>query len=165
MLKGSNIFLRKLSPSDAEVILKWENNAANWEISGTTTPFTEAEIDVFVNGEHDIVKNKQIRYIICLNEIELVIGTIDLFEFDSLNKTIGIGVLIAEDVHRKKGYAGEALALLLDYCSNELSVVNAFCNITKDNEASIRLFEKNGFQFIEERKLYNNRVNYYEKAF
>ncbi|PCJ27027.1 MAG: GNAT family N-acetyltransferase [Flavobacteriales bacterium] len=162
MLKSNNIFLRTLHSSDAEVMLKWENNPKNWEVSGTKEAFTKEEINAFVNGVHDIKENQQIRYVICLNDTEKSIGTIDLFEYEAKNQKTGIGILIAETEYRKKGYASEALKLIIDYCRNELNAVNLFCNITKDNTTSIRLFEKCGFQFIEERILFKNEVNYYE---
>jgi len=162
VLVGKHIFLRKLQPTDIDVLLKWENDTENWKVSGTKKPFTHSEIESFVNGKHDLYLNEQIRYVICLNDSEMQIGTIDLFEFDEHGKTVGIGVLIAERARRNYGYASEALSLVVDYCRNELSLVNLFCNIQKDNVTSIRLFEKNGFQFIEEKELFGKPVNYYE---
>lgn len=162
MLISKNIFLRKLQPSDADAMFEWENNPENWKVSGTTKPFTKKEINAFVNTDCDINRHQQIRYVICSNLTQQAIGTIDLFEFDVNEKRVGIGVLIAEVGNRKKGYAKEALMLMIDYCRNELEIVTIFCNILKDNAASIRLFEKCGFCFIEEQVLYENEVNYYE---
>lgn len=162
MLVGEHIFLRKLLLSDVGVILKWENNPENWKISGTTKAFTALEIETFVSQPQDLKVNQQFRYVICLNDSKNPIGTLDLFEFDEQNKSVGIGVLIAEKVHRNKGCASEALALVIKYCRNELNLVNLFCNIQKDNATSIRLFEKNGFQFIQEKELFGKPVNYYE---
>ena len=162
LLITENIFLRELQPNDAEVMLEWENNPNNWEVSGTKTRFTKEEIVAFINAEHSINKNKQIRYVICLTVSKQPIGTIDLFELDVIKKEIGVGVLIAEARNRNKGYATESLKIIIDYCRNELKVVNLFCSIIKDNTSSIRLFEKCGFQFIEERVLFENEVNYYE---
>lgn len=162
MLISENIFLRKLQPGDADSMFKWENDRENWKVSGTTKPFTKKEINAFVNTDCDINRHQQIRYVICLNLTQQAIGTIDLFEFDTQQKKIGVGVLIAESGNRKKGYAKEALTLIMDYCRNELEIVTIFCNILKDNVISIRLFEKCGFQFIGERTLFNNEVNYYE---
>ncbi|PCI94438.1 MAG: GNAT family N-acetyltransferase [Flavobacteriales bacterium] len=162
LLKSQNIFLRKLESTDVDLILEWENNIENWEVSGTVKPFTKEEIEQFVNGNHDIYENKQIRYVICLVANNRAIGALDLFEFDSQNKTVGVGVLIAETENRRTGYASDSLNLICDYCSNELNVVTIFCNILKDNIASIRLFEKNGFQFVEERILFKKPINYYE---
>ena len=165
MLKSENIFLRLLQPTDVDVILKWENNPENWNISGTVNPFTREEIFNFVNANHDIEKNEQIRYVICLKSTKEPVGTIDLFEYNSQDNIVGIGVLIANEEHRKKGFAKEALNLIIAYCRNELHIVTIFCNIVKKNKASIRLFEGCEFQFIDERILFENEVNYYEKTF
>tara|TARA_B110000263_G_C14992143_1_gene366475 strand:+ start:23 stop:520 length:498 start_codon:yes stop_codon:yes gene_type:complete len=165
VLKSTNIFLRELQSTDVDFILDCENNSENWEVSGTTQPFTKQEITEFVDAKHDIYLNEQIRYVICINDLKTPIGTVDLFEFDEQTKSAGIGILIADKDSRRKGFAYEALNLISDYCRNELSVVNLFCNIQKNNTASIRLFEKNGFQFVEERILFEKPVNYYELNF
>ncbi len=162
MLSSKNIFLRTLQPYDTDDISKWENDSKNWKVSGTIKPFTKAEIESFVNAEHNINLNKQIRYVICLNSTQKAIGTVDLFEYDTQNKILGVGILIAELTNRNKGYASESLGLIIDYCRNELRIVNLFCNILKDNATSIRLFENLGFQFVEECVLFENEVNYYE---
>jgi len=162
VINGSHIFLRKLQATDVDVMLEWENNTENWKVSGTTKPFTKEDIETFVNGEQNLALNEQIRYVICLQDSKKPIGAIDLFEFAGHQKTVGIGILIGDKSYRNKGYASEALHLIVDYCRNELSLVNLFCNIQKDNTTSIRLFEKCGFKFIEERVLFANNVNYYE---
>jgi len=162
VLKSTHIYLRKLQPGDAPFLLIWENNPENWEVSGTTKPFTNEEIENFVDSEHDLSQNQQLRLVVCVNETDKPIGTIDLFEFDKEKNSVGIGVLIAEKEFRNKGFANEALKLMVKYCLNELQIVHLFCNIFKENHQSIRLFKKNGFQFIEERVLFGKEVNYYE---
>jgi diamine N-acetyltransferase len=162
LLKSEHIFLRKLQLNDVDFIYDWENNPANWEVSNTKQSFSKEDIVDFVQSEQNIILNKQIRFVICLNLTEQPIGCIDLFEFDEQKKEVGIGILIADNLHRSKGYATESLRLLINYCSNELKIVHLFCNIFKENISSIRLFENCGFQFIEERILDGNKVNYYE---
>jgi diamine N-acetyltransferase len=162
LLIGTHIFLRAIQSSDVDFIIAIENNPENWEVSGTTTPFTREEITSFVNTEHDIYTNKQYRFIICLSTTNQSIGTLDLFEFDEQLKQVGIGILIAEKENRNKGFASEALKLVINYCATELKIVQFFCNIFKENKNSIRLFEKSGFHFIEERELFGKPVNYYE---
>ncbi len=163
VLKSKHIFLRKLAPTDVDLMMDWENDVNNWNVSGTVKPFSKQEIKQFVNSNHDITENGQIRYVICLNSCNTSIGTMDLFEYDVKTKRVGIGVLIAKTAFRNKGYASEALDLISNYCSNELNIVTIFCNIQKDNIISIRLFEKNGFVFDKEHLLFENKVNYYKK--
>ena len=146
MLKGDKIYLRTIEPSDAQLMLKWENNPDNWAVSNTMVPFSEHLILQYVNSAQDIFATKQLRFIICLQENDTPIGTIDLFEYDPLNQKAGIGVLIDEVSERNKGYANEAVQLMIRYSFERLDLHQLFCNIFESNEHSIRLFEKNNFK-------------------
>lgn len=160
-LVSNHIYLRNVLASDVLNIFEWENNPENWEVSNTEKQFSLQEVEEFVHQPQDINLTQQIRFIICINETNTPIGCIDLFDYE-LEKSVGVGILIAEKAYRNKGYATEALKLLIDYCRNELKVANIFCNIFKTNTPSIRLFENCGFKFIEERMLDVNKVNYFE---
>ena len=74
----------------------------------------------------------------------ITIGTIDLFDFDPVNKRAGIGIMIIKQDQRK-GYATEALQMLINYCFNTLKLHQVYCNIIADNLASMNLFKKAGF--------------------
>lgn len=147
--------------ADASVVLKWENDVDNWEVSETKEPFTFDEIIEFIQLPQDINLNQQLRLMICDNISKKPIGCIDLFEYEQ-NKSVGVGVLTADKPDRNKGLATQSLELIIDYCRNELEIAYIFCNIFRNNKASIRLFENCGFKFIEERKLNQRQVNYYE---
>ena len=145
MLKGQNIYLRTIEPNDAQLMLKWENNPENWAVSNTLVPFSEHLILQYVNSAQDIFETKQLRFIICVTDTDKPIGTIDLFEYDPLNQRAGLGVLIDEVSERNKGYANEALKLMIRYSWDRLNLHGLFCNIFESNEHSIKLFQKNGF--------------------
>ena len=145
MLKGEQIYLRTLEPSDADIILKWENNSDNWKVSNTLVPFSRKLIEDYVNSAQDIYSIKQLRFIICLVENDKEIGAIDLFDFDPYHLKVGLGILIAELQDRRNGYAKEAVLLIKEYCFNHLNLHQVYCNILSKNKASIDLFEKSGF--------------------
>lgn len=145
MLKGEQIYLRTLEPSDADIILKWENNSDNWRVSNTLVPFSRKLIEDYVNSAQDIYSIKQLRFIICLVENDKEIGAIDLFDFDPYHLKVGLGILIAELEDRRNGYAKEAVLLIKEYCFNHLNLHQVYCNILSKNKASIDLFEKSGF--------------------
>lgn len=150
-----------MTVADASVILEWENNPENWEVSDTKEPFTAQEIDDFVRLPQDINSQQQLRLMICESKMGKPIGCIDLFEFEK-GKSAGIGVLIADKNYRNMGLATEALKQVINYCRNELKLAYIFCNIYKNNKASIRLFENCGFEFVEQRLLNQQKVNYFE---
>ncbi len=72
------------------------------------------------------------------------VGSIDIFDFDPVNKRAGLGIFINAD-KRNKGFASEAIKEITEYCFGKLALHQLYCNITEDNDASIRLFEKAGF--------------------
>jgi diamine N-acetyltransferase len=145
-LKGQHIQLRAIEPSDIDVLYQWENDTETWKVSNTQSPFSRFVLEQYIASSHqDIYSVKQLRLIIC-NEENKAIGSIDLFDFDPNHLRAGVGILIAEKADRKKGYASESLSLLMDYCFSVLNLHQLYCNITIDNEPSILLFQKHGFQ-------------------
>jgi diamine N-acetyltransferase len=144
-LKGHLISLRALEPSDLELLYQWENNPLVWHLSNTTAPFSKHILKEYIeNAKHDIYVTKQLRLIINTPKYG-PIGCIDLFDFDPTNQRAGIGILIADDQHRGKGYASEALEILCNYCFSTLHLHQLYCNINADNIKSINLFTKTGF--------------------
>ena len=162
MLTPNNIFLRLMSSKDISIIFEWENNPDNWEFSDTKKPFTEEEISDFVNSTQSIYLNNQLRLMISLVDKDVPIGCIDLFELDTLTKSSGVGILIGGEQYKNKGFAKNALGLLISYAKKELMLNQLFCNISLHNTRSIRLFEGCGFLFKEERVLFEQKVNYYQ---
>ncbi|MBN8694509.1 MAG: GNAT family N-acetyltransferase [Bacteroidetes bacterium] len=154
-IKGENIYLRALEPSDVDVLYKWENNREIWHVSNTQTPFSRYVLEQFlVNAHEDIYTNKQLRLIISQHGNDAAVGAIDLFDFDPYHLRAGIGILISEE-YRNKGYAYEALKLLKDYAFNTLLVKQLYANVTVNAPASLQLFEKSGFEKIGLKKQWN----------
>ncbi len=144
------ILLRAIEPADADLIYKWENNQENWSLSNTLAPFSKYIIEKYIETAHlDIYQTKQLRLMIDMNtEQEQIktIGAIDLFDFDPFHLRAGVGILIANELDREKGYAYHAVEEIKKYAANVLQLHQLYCNITDDNKASIRLFEKTGFK-------------------
>ena len=151
-LTGKHIKLRALEPSDVDLIYNWENNTAIWKVSNTIVPFSKETISQFITYERDIYADKQLRLVICKIEDDKAIGTIDLFDFDMRHQRAGVGVLLAEESERKKGYASEALEIVINYGFTTLMLHQLYCNIPSDNVASVKLFEKHGFKRMGEKK-------------
>ena len=148
-LKGTNIYLRALEPEDLEFIYAIENNELVWEVSNTETPYSRFLIRQYLENAHqDIYDAKQLRLAICLNNSQEAIGLIDLFDFDPKNNRAGVGILINDAQNRNKGIGSEALALIIDYSFEQLQLHQLYANIGTDNEISIQLFTKFGFQKI-----------------
>ena len=155
-LKGTTIYLRALEPNDLEFVYTLENDEAIWEVSNTHTPYSRFLIRQYLENAHqDIYEAKQLRLAICKEEDFPAIGLIDLFDFDPKNNRAGIGILLAGNQDRGQGIGSEALGLLIQYAFHQLNLHQLFSNIAPENEPSIRLFTKFGFQKIGIKKDWN----------
>lgn len=144
-LLGKNIKLRALEKEDLNFLYQIENNESFWQVSHTQTPFSKYMLKLYLENAHlDIYQAKQLRLIIEENSTNLQVGMIDLFDFNPKHKRAGIGILIHPDF-QEKGYAFEALSLLINYTFTHLNLHQLYANITDDNNKSISLFEKNNF--------------------
>ncbi len=90
--------------------------------------------------------NQKNRLMIVEKESDRVIGTIHLMEAERGVVTLTIGYVIAPQ-YRRKGYAFEALACVMDYCFKNTNLEMILASCFAYNEASKRLLEKLGFQF------------------
>jgi diamine N-acetyltransferase len=149
-LSGKNIRLRAIEPADLDIIYEWENDPANWLISNTITPFSKHVLTRYIEHAHkDIHEARQLRLMIDLVDDSAVpketIGTVDLFDFDPVHERAGLGILIANQENRMKGFAYESLSILIQYSFETLHLHQLYCNISNDNQASLNLFKKIGF--------------------
>ena len=145
-MKFKDIRLRALEPEDLELLYNWENNLSYWVVSNTVSPFSKYTLKRYVENSHkSICEAGQLRLMIDHLNDKVSIGTIDIFDFDPFHMRAGLGILIANDEYRRKGYATMALTCLIDYCFKTLQLHQLYCNILENNSESIDLFKKIGF--------------------
>ena len=159
-LRGEHIYLRALEPEDLNYIHAIENDEHLWELSNTQTPYSRYVLKQYLENSHrDIYEVKQLRLVIS-NYQHQAIGLIDLFDFDFKNSHAGVGILIQETQNRQQGYGKEALQLLINYSFNQLNLHQLYCNITEGNQASLNLFQNQGFEIVGVKKdwLFTNNI-------
>lgn len=131
-----------MSEDDFNIIYYWENLPELWQVSEQTGPFNREEIRSFVSRCLDPNNHEINRWLICIRNEP--IGAIDFFDYDTVHKHCGIGIFIAEEEYRGKGYAGEALHHALGLlhwrgCRSVRAIIYS------DNTTSKNLFKKAGF--------------------
>lgn len=165
-LSGGNILLRAPEPEDLDYLYLWENDPGVWHVSNTLAPFSRFTLKNYIENSHlDIYQAKQLRFMIDLKSTGNPIGTIDLFEFDPYHNRAGIGILIGDVTQRNKGYAAEAIDLIIEYSFGILKLHQLYCNIGSDNLNSIRLFLSKGFIQSGERKDWLRTANGWQSEF
>ncbi|HPX05060.1 MAG TPA: GNAT family N-acetyltransferase [Tenuifilaceae bacterium] len=156
-LESNTIKLRAPEPSDLELLYNWENNMEIWKVSNTLTPFSRFVLKRYIETSHiDIWESKQLRLIIeAKNQNALMnvpVGIVDLYDFDPFHLRAGVGILIANNEFRQKGYATEALSVLIKYSFETLQLHQLYCNISSQNTISLQLFKSHRFQEIGTKK-------------
>jgi len=151
-LKGEKVYLRALEPEDLDFILEVENAEDFWEISATRVPYSRFLIKKYLQNSHrDIFEVKQLRLMICKLD-GTPIGLIDVFDLEPKDRRAALGILIVHDENRGKGYGEEVLSLISNYCFTHLGLHQLYANVTTDNSASIKLFEKCNFKSVGTKK-------------
>lgn len=164
MLKSKTILLRAPEPQDIDFLYHLENDVKLWHVTQTFRPFSRFEMEQYVlMAEKDPYSARQVRFMIELLKGE-TIGTVDLFEIDAHNKRAGVGIVIVEG-YRKKGYAFNALELIIKYAFDRLDLHQLYCNIEVDNEESLKLFKKCNFEISGIKKDWNRIENGWQNEY
>ena len=146
-LKGKNIFLRALELEDIDYLFSIENNEKYWSISDSQIPFSKYLLNRYLkNSDMDIYEAKQLRLVIT-DFKNITVGLIDLFDIDFKNNRAGVAIIINEKM-RNKGFAKEALEMLIKYSKTHLSLHQLYCNILEDNTHSVNLFKSVQFKEV-----------------
>ena len=84
------------------------------------------------------------------DDIAHMVGDVNCFfnDHDDILDNVEVEVMIAEPTARRKGFASEALKLIMGYCVKEIGVKGFRAQILEKNEVSKRLFEALGFKFV-----------------
>jgi len=144
--QGKKIRLRAIEPSDWETYFAWnqddEQSRALYFI-----PFPQSRASVKQFAEKAAVREPEgdnFRFVIENSEQE-VVGDITTHDCDPRIGTFSWGINIKQE-YRRRGYASEALLLVMRYYFQELRYQKVTVSIHSFNEASVKLHERLGFQ-------------------
>jgi len=158
IMPKEEIILRAPEPQDVEFLYVLENDRRLWSVSETRVPFSHFDLEQYIlsASRQKPFAAGQVRLMIdhSKNGKKHPVGIIDLFDLNAIHRRGGIGIVIDEK-YRNRSFAGEALDKLIDYAFNLLNLHQLYCSIGKENEASLRLFQRRRFEITGERKSWN----------
>lgn len=140
-----DVTLRAMEPDDLDFLYGVENDNSLWHVGNTTVPYSRYLLhDYIANSTADIYRDGQVR-LIMENGAKETVGIADVFNFDASNRRAEVSIVV-HGLHRRKGYATQALLKLVDYSLRILHLHQLYALVAVDNESSLRLFCKCGFQ-------------------
>ena len=126
MLEFSNTSLRLLENTDLDFLFEIENNPKNKKFNKfISTTSRQLLKDYIKNAQADISVYNQIRFVVENKNIQ--IGLIDLFEYDPEKKNAGVGIIINSEF-RNKNFGSNALKIIIDYSFQKLDLIFLFAN-------------------------------------
>ena len=143
LLSSEKIVLRSVDSSDIDTILLWENSSAEPLYGVYEEQFSREDVERFIENQQrfSLAENEQLRLMICSHDGERL-GALDLTEYDG--EKAFVSILIFDLDNRRKGFAENALQLLIGYAKT-LGLQTLYANVLPENLPSISLFEKVGF--------------------
>jgi [ribosomal protein S5]-alanine N-acetyltransferase len=146
VLEGPRIRLRPVQPGDAKRTFAWYNNP---EI---VAPFDRFSVDTYEDFERSLREaaddptSLAPRYVVALRETDEPIGFVGHYVPHPVLETIDVWYVIGDRRARRKGYATEAVGLLLThlFATTPLPRMGATCDV--ENLASVALLERLGFK-------------------
>ncbi len=145
IFEGSKVRLRAVEESDWELHYNWNLDSDNWRMTDEVW-FPTSRTSVKEWAEREAKRGSEadaFRF-----QIEtlasVLVGTINTHSCNLRCGTFNYGLAIHPD-HRRKGYASEAIGLVLRYYFNERRYQKVNATVYSFNAASIALHERLGF--------------------
>jgi len=173
-LFGALVNLRELSAEDAQDMTHLMNYNISKYLYNVPVPYSVQDALNFIKSSHSDFKSLTglhfaIEYRRGKSEHRsnnnlLFVGSIGLKNIDLVNKKANLGYWIGEQ-YWNRGIATECVRLMIDYAlSYQLALNEISAYVFPENEASIRVLEKNGMRSNGEVNEYHEMSKSYRKS-
>ncbi|HAT4122602.1 GNAT family N-acetyltransferase [Clostridium perfringens] len=142
MLKSENLMLRPIEIKDLKVLNKWKNDYEIFKyLGGGFQPQSINEQEKYISN---LINNSgdSKRFIIDNGN---AIGMVGLYSINFINRNCDLGIYIGEKSQQGKGYAKEAMNLILDFAFNNLNLKKIKLNVVDGNSKALNLYKSIGF--------------------
>jgi ribosomal-protein-alanine N-acetyltransferase len=156
LLETDRLLLRRIDPSDADVILALRGNPELMKYIPRPLAKTKEDALAFIEMiDTNWETNTAITWSITLKEDSTTIGNIGYYRIQPENHRAEIGYMALAEYHGK-GYVTEAIQALLRYGFEQMQLHSVEAVIDPNNIASERVLQKNGF--VKEAHLIENEM-------
>jgi RimJ/RimL family protein N-acetyltransferase len=145
-LVGKKCYLRGIELSDLKGnYFQWFNDQETTRfMKNGSFPNSEARMKDFF--ERMTISDKDIVLAIVDKSNNYHIGNIGLHNIDWFYRKAELGIIIGERSYHGKGFAVEAVRLLLEHAFSRLNLHKIYLRTEEENLSAIRAFEKSGFK-------------------
>ncbi len=143
--QGKNIRLRAIEPPDWEAYFGWnQDDDLNRRLYNIPFPQSQEAVKRWAEKEAGQERTDDNFRFVIVNDEDQPLGSISTHNCNRRMGAFWYGIHIGRE-HRQKGYASEAIVLVLRYYFEELRYQKANATVYSFNAPSLRLHEKIGF--------------------
>ena len=143
--QGKNILLRAMEPYDAATFYEWDQDSDMGRFVDRVWPPVSLESQRRMT-ERESTKEPGDNFFFVIENLQgEMVGMIDTHGCDRRTGAFGYGVAVRA-AHQRRGYAAEAIRMVLRYFFEELRYQKVTVEIHSNNLASAALHEHLGFQ-------------------
>ena len=143
-LVGKKVYLRPESTDDIVNAHHWFVQSEPQAQSSHPLPLLTSSQVVEARKNSDKSADRQ-RFAIVRKEDKTPVGQVSFFNYNSLNRSAELGVLIDPD-ERRSGFAGDALRVLIKYLFKYRNLNKVYAETAEFNDGAIALLESIGFK-------------------
>ena len=144
--QGKLVRLRGVEPTDAEVFARWNlDSEMARELDFIWPPVSLARIRKDVEEKMLLRFERDEFFWVIEDPTGSAVGSISTHRCEPRTGVFRYGVSVARE-HRRRGYASEAVTLVLKYYFEELRYQKCLVGVHSNNPASVALHEKLGFR-------------------
>ncbi len=140
-----NIKLRGIEPEDINLMFSLDNNTSDWIDGSMIAPVTRHQLtDYVMSYDSDPFAARQLRLVAVRPEDDSPVGLADIMEINPANRTAKIGIAVIPEL-RNSGYGTGIIKSCTKYCRDILGLEAVIAEISSENVASIKCFNKAGY--------------------
>ena len=145
VIRGERVYLRAQERSDVPIFVRWFNDSETLSFLSMRAPMSVPMEEAWFNHMVEQQGKDAYHFTMCRLEDDKPIGTLGLFQVDTVNGNAGIGISIGEKQLWGQGYGTDAMFALLDFGFGQLRLERMWLEVYDFNDRGRRSYEKCGF--------------------
>jgi RimJ/RimL family protein N-acetyltransferase len=145
IIRGERVYLRAQERSDVPLFVAWFNDSETTSYLSMRAPMSLPMEEAWFTRMVEQQGKGAYHFTICRLDDDQPIGTIGLFDIDTVNGGAGIGISIGEKSLWGLGFGTEAMFALLDFGFGQLRLERMWLEVYEFNARARRSYEKCGF--------------------
>lgn len=143
-LESNRLILSQVSEKDiSNEYISWLNDEEVNRFMGFNGDYTIKMLEDYIKS---LIINKKYFWVIRIKDSNKHIGNIKIDPIDFYNGFAELGIMIGAKEEWGKGYAQEAINVVIDYCFNNLKIRKINLGVLSENFAAVKLYLRIGFE-------------------